>query len=537
MRERDRLRHARQLLAPAMPCMAGLYGGICMTSLKELLRLVLTTTLSNRQIGLSLGLSHNTVNRYRHLARSQPLSWEKLASSSEDDLDRLFNRVTGRRMEKQHPDWAWVHEQMQIPGMTRTVLWEEYRRSCPERALAYSQFSHYYRRYLRTLNPTMRQHHAPGDRAFVDFSGKRPSYIDPCNGKHVPVELFVGVLGHSNRVFAMACPNQRVAHWIHAHVCMFEAFGGAPRLVVPDNLRSAVTKSGRDPVIQRTYQDMAAHYGTAILPAQSRRPRDKAKAEGGVLIVQRWVLLCLRHRTFFSLAELNQAIQEQVDAINRRPFKKMTGNRMERFEAEERAALLPLPTTPYVLGEWTASQVVPTDYHVHLDKHWYSVPFSYIGRAVEGRLATHYVEIYCAGVRIATHPRGKTDETTTDPGHMPKAHRTYAERTPEKFLEWAEQVGPATSAFVKHQFDRQHPPLGLPCCDRVKGLARKYGVAELEAAAQRAVDICSLSEKTLRAFLRHPRRPVDQAEAEDSVELPKHDNIRGGDYYAPAKGA
>ena len=460
-----------------------------------------------------------------------------MASRSDDELDHLFNSATGRRVAKQHPDWAWVHAQMQYPGMTRTVLWEDYRRSCPDHALASSQFSHYYRQYLRTLHPTMRQTHPPGERAFVDFSGKRPFYVDAATGQRITVELFVGVLGYSNLVFAMACPSQQLMHWIDANVCMFEAFGGVPHIVVPDNLRSAVTKPGRDPVIQRTYQEMAVHYGTVILPARSRRPRDKAKVEGSVLIVQRWVLLCLRHRTFFSLAELNQAIAERVEALNRRPFKKMEGCRRDRFENSEKTALLPLPATPYELGEWTVAQVVPTDYHVHLAKHWYSVPFTYIGRAIEGRISAHHVEIYCAGVRIATHRRGASGgEPTTDLSHLPKEHLAYAERTPEHFLAWAEQVGPATATFVRHQFDRPHPALGLPCCDRLQGLARKYGTADLEAAAQRAMTIHSLSEKTLRALLANRRYEVPREEDADTT-MPAHDNIRGGDYFAPAKEA
>lgn len=355
--------------------------------------------------------------------------------------------------------------------------------------------------------------------------------MNRATGEHVVVELFVGVLGYSNQVFAMACPSQQLAHWIHAHLCMFKAFGGVPRLIVPDNLRSAVTRSGRAPVIQRTYQEMAAHYGAAIMPTRPRRPRDKAKVEGGVLIVQRWVLLCLRHRTFFSLGELNEAIRERVDALNQRPFKKLAGSRQDRFESTEQAALLPLPATSYVLGEWIATQIVPNDYHVHLEKHWYSVPFSYLGRAVEGRIAAHHVEIYCSGVRIATHPRGNADGTTTDPAHMPKAHRVYAERTPERFIAWAEEIGPATAAYVRHQFEGSHPTLRLPSCERLQELARKHGVAELEAAAERAVAVKSLTEKTLRAFLSHPRNSDTRNDEDVPGGPPTHGNIRGGKYF------
>lgn len=507
-----------------------------MSSLKEILRLVLTTPWSNRQIGRVVGRSYNTVARYRHLVRIHSFTWSDLAERPLNELDALFNRVTRRTEEKQHPDWAWVHEQMQHRGMTRTLLWEEYRRACPEHALAYSQFSHYYRAYLRKLHPVMRQHHAPGERVFVDFSGRRPTYIKPETGERVDVELFIGVLGYSNYVFALACPSQQVPQWIKAHVQMFDAFGGSPQVIVPDNLRSAVTRAGRDPIIHRTYQEMASHYDSVVLPARARRPKDKAKVEGSVLIVQRWVLLRLRHRTFFSLTELNQAIADLVAELNRRPFKKMEGSRLERFEASESAALRPLPEQPYEHGDWTASQTVPADYHVRLDKHWYSVPFTYIGCAVEGRLSADAVEIYCSGVRIASHRRGAADGTTTDPGHLPKHHAMYAARTPEHFARWAESIGPATAAFVQKQFERSHPGLGLPCCDRLQALARKHGAAELEAAVQRALDIRSPSEKTVRALLSSGRHHASSdAVDETAATLPAHRNIRGSAYFASAK--
>lgn len=504
-----------------------------MPSLKELLRLVLTTSLSDRQIGRAVSLSYNTVARYRRLARSLTVTWESLAHASYDDLDRLFNQTLRRMVPKQHPDWVWVHEQMQHRGMTRTLLWEEYRRTCPDNALEYSQFTHHYRQYLRTLHPVMRQPHAPGERVFVDFSGKRPTYTDPSTGQRIEVELFVGVLGYSNYVFAWACPNQQVPQWIKAHVLLFEALGGVPHIVVPDNLRSAVTKPGRHPVIHRTYQEMATHYGTVILPARARRPKDKAKVEGGVLIVQRWVLLRLRHRTFFSLTELNQAIAELVAELNRRPFKKVEGSRVGRFEGSEQSVLWLLPERRYEYGEWTASQTVPPDYHVPLGKHWYSVPFTLIGCAVEGRLTADTVEIYSSGIRMASHRRGAPGGTTTDPAHRPKHHAAYAEHTPEHFLRWAQSVGPATVAFIQHQLDRPYPGLGLPCCDRLQSLARKFGAVELETAAQRALEIRSLSEKTLRALLSSRRHHAARPDADDATASPsEHSNIRGSTYFA-----
>lgn len=509
------------------------YSGSLMAHLKDILRLICTTDFGDRAIARALHVSHNTANRYRHLVRSQGRNWTNLESLSNDELDRLFNVSPGRLARKEPPDWAWVHQEMQHRGMTLTVLWEEYRSAHPETALAYSQFTHCYRKYVRRLHPSMRQVHRPGEKAFLDFSGKRPFYVDRATDGKVYTELFVAVLGYSDYAFAKAYPDQTVPNWIQANVDMLEGYGGVPSALVPDNLKSAVIQCKPEPIVNRAYQELAAHYGTVVLPARPRRPKDKSKVEGMVLIVQRWVLLRLRHRTFFSLAALNRAIAELMDELNRRPFKKLPGTRLERFEITDRPALSPLPVARFEFGEWTAAQTVPNDYHVCIIKHWYSVPYTYIGRVVEGRATLTQVEIYCSGVRIATHPRGEPGDATTDPAHRTEAHRAYAERSPEHFIEWAEGVGPETLALVKQLLDRPRPMLALPSCDRLRHLAKTHGTEAFEAAAKRALELHSPSSKTIRALLANRRHhPARDPDAEAKCAPIHHANIRDKDYYS-----
>jgi transposase len=504
-----------------------------MARLKDILRLLYTTDFGDRAISRALHVSHNTVNRYRHLVRSQGKAWADLEPMPDDEVDRLFNASPGRWVRKEPPDWAWVHQEMLHRGMVLTVLWEEYRATRPETALAYSQFTYCYRKYVRRLHPSMRQIHRPGEKAFLDFSGKRPFYVNQATGERVYAELFVAVLGYSDYAFAKGYPDQSVPSWIQANVDMLEAFGGVPAALVPDCLKSAIIRSKPEPIVNRAYQELAAHYGSVVLPARPRHPKDKPKVEGMVLIVQRWVLLRLRHRTFFSLTALNRAIAELMDELNRRPFKKLPGSRRDRFEKEDKPALLPLPTQRFEFGTWTAAQTVRDDYHGAVEKHWYSVPYTYIGRVVEGRATLTQVGVYCSGVRIATHPRGQPGGFTTDPAHRPEAHRAYAERSPEYFMAWAEDIGSATVALVKRLLDRPRPALALPACDRLHHLAQMHGTTEFETAAKRALELHSPSSKTIRALLANRRHhPPGDSEPEASSAPVPHANIRDKDYYA-----
>ena len=503
-----------------------------MNILLDIVRLITTTDFSDRWIGRYLGVSKTTVGRYHEEIDVKGYTWEYLSSLDFPALDALFNTRPRRFTKKRMPDFKQIREEMQKPGVTLLLLWFEYRDINPDDALSYSQFTHHYRRYLRSLGLVMRQNHRPGQFTFVDFSGKRPAYIDPKTGMPIPVELYVAVQGCSRYIFATAVLSQACIDWISANVQSMEFFGGATTAIVPDNLRAAVTKPGRPAEINRVYREFARHYGTTILPARPRKPRDKAKVEVAVQIVQRWILARLRHRVFFSLAELNAAIAELVRELNERPFKRFPGCRRSRFEQLDKPALRPLPATPFEYAEWTNAQTVGLDYHVLVCGHWYSVPYRLVGSKVDARYTAATVELFHQHVRVASHVRSHVQgEHTTDPAHQPEPHRAYAERTPEKLIAWATAIGPNTLAVVQRQFECDFPSMGLPACDTLQKLAKRYGSEALEAAATRAVEIKSLTVKSVKSLLSTGlyTRPLDRAHA---PALLNHSNIRGPAYFA-----
>lgn len=507
--------------------------------LHDIVRLVMTSTLSDREIGRYLGLSKNTIRRYRHLIGYGRYTWPELSSLDTESLDARFNKASRRLTQKRLPDFAFMHEEMQRTGVTLLLLWEEYRSGSPDDTLCYSQFTHLYRKYTRTIKLSMRQVHHPGEKGFVDFSGKKPRWVDPRTGEvHWP-ELFIGALGYSSLIFGYAVPSQTVEDWIECHVRMFEACGGVPGIIVPDNLKAAVVKAGSEPVLNRAYLDLARHYGTVVIPARARHPQDKPKAEVSVQIAQRWVLARLRNQTFFSLADLNREITRLVDELNNRPFKRIPGCRRSRFEEFERAALRPLPPERFEASRWSSVQTVPADYHVPIDNHWYSVPFHLVGAQVEGRIGSKTVEIFCRGQRVACHERSSQEGShTTSPEHQPPQHRAYAERSPDHFLAWARGIGPNTLAVIQHQFDRRLPMLGLPACDTLRRLAKQHGNDVLELAAKRAMEIKSPTVKSIRSLISTKRYRAAHENEGRQVDVSRHHhNVRGPEYFSHEGGA
>lgn len=503
-----------------------------MNILIDILRLLTTTNFSNRSISRSLGISKTTVGRYRAELAAKGYVWEYLSSLDFPALDGLFNARLRRFTMKRMPDFAKIHEELQKPGVTLLLLWTEHRAIDPDDALSYSQFTHHYRCYLRTLGLVMRQHHRPGEFAFVDFSGDRPSYVDPKTGISISAELFVAAQGCSHYIFATAVPSQSCVDWITANVQMMEFYGGAPAAIVPDNLRAAVTKPGKPAEINRVYREFARHYKTTILPARPRKPRDKAKVEVAVLIVQRWIIAKLRNRVFFSLAELNAAIADLLQQLNEKPYKRLPGCRRSRFELMDKPALRPLPATRFEYAEWVNAQTVGPDYHVLVCGHWYSVPYRLVGSKVDARYTSATIEIFHEHVRVASHVRSHVPgEHTTDPAHQPESHRTYAERTPEKLIAWATEIGTNTLAVVRHQFERDFPTLGLPACDTLQKLAKRYGPEALEAAAARAVEIKSLTAKSVKSLLSTGLYARSLKCAHPST-LSNHSNVRGSAYFS-----
>ncbi len=507
-----------------------------MRQVREILRLKYGQGLPHRAIARACGVGLGTVSEYCRRAERAGLTWPL-----SDDLDdaqleaRLFQRVHDLvGVPRPLPDMAWIHQELTRPGVTLQRLWLEFLEAHPD-TFRYSQFCLHYHRWARTLAPTMRQVHRAGEKAFVDFSGQRPVVCDPKTGELVPVELFIGVLGASSYTYVEACPAQDLASWISAHVRMLEFFHGSPAIVVPDNLRSGVTQACRyEPMINRTYLEFARHYSIAVVPARSGRPRDKAKAEAGVLLAQRWILAALRHRRCFSLAELNAAIRELLAPLNTRPMKKLGVSRRELFERLDRPALRPLPPTPYEFAVWTDCGV-NIDYHIEVVHNYYSVPYQLVHQRVEARLTGSTVEIFLKGRRIASHRRltGR-GQASTLPEHMPHAHRAHAEWTPSRLIAWAAKTGPATAQVVRDILaSRPHPEQGYRACLGLLRLGQRHGTTRLEAACARAAQLGASRYRTVQNILTTglDRVPLDEVSSPPRV-IPLHPNLRGAAYYA-----
>ena len=417
-------------------------------------------------------------------------------------------------------------------GVTLLLLWEEYRAGQPD-GYGYSRFCDLYAAWRGRLSPTMRQSHPVGERLFVDYAGQTVEIIDAITGEVRAAQIFVAALGASNLTYAEARWTQGLADWIGCHVNAFAFLGGVTRQVVCDNLKAGVTAACRyEPGINRSYADMATHYGTAIVPTRVRKPRDKAKVEVAVQLVQRWVLARLRHRRFFSLAELNSAIGELIEALNTRPMRHLGASRRALFEASERGALLSLPTEPYVYAEWRRCRA-GIDYHVEVYGHWYSVPSRLMRETIEARITEQTVELFHRGTRVASHLRSPLrGRHTTIAEHMPSSHRRYADWTPARLMREATVIGPSTAALVEQILHaKPHPEQGFRACLGILRLVRSWGGERVEAACQRGIDIGARSYSSIASILRNN---LDRAHRPQSVpdEPPvQHSNIRGGRYY------
>jgi len=426
---------------------------------------------------------------------------------------------------------------MKKKGVTLALLWEEYKAVYPE-GYQYSQFCELYRRWRGTLKVWMRQEHRAGEKLFVDYSGRTVDIVDPVTGEAKPAQIFTAVLGASNYTYAEATWTQSLPDWIGSHQRAFHYFGGVSELVIPDNLRSGVSKACRyDPDINPTYSDLAHHYQTAILPARVRKARDKAKVEAGVLLVQRWILAALRNRTFFSLTELNEAMAELLEKLNHKPFKKLPGSRKSLFESLDKPALKPLPQSPYQYAQWKKARV-NIDYHIEVDRHYYSLPYQLAGKRLDVRITSKTIECFDKGRRVASHRRMyKPWAFTTLPEHMPKNHREYLKWTPSRLLNWAAKIGPSTAHLAQSVMDlKPHPQQGFRTILGILRLEKTYGADRLEAACQRALDIKARSYRSVASILKNglDKRPALVREG-DGPPL-RHTNIRGAEYYSSQKG-
>lgn len=508
-----------------------------MRKIKEVLRLRYVCGLSEREIAASCRIAHSTVSNYLKRAEKAGLGWPEAAGISEAELGaRLFATShpppgDGRPL----PDCQYIQEELRSHrkvNLTLTQLWLEYKERHPD-GYQYTQFCEYYRRWCSKLDYCMRQEHRAGEKLFVDYSDGL-SLVDPRTGEIISTQLFLAVWGASNYTYAEASLSQALPCWIGSHVHAFEYFECVSRVVVPDNLKSGVTKASfYEPDLNPSYADMAAHYGCAVLPARPRRPRDKAKAEAGVLIAQRWILAVLRHRTFFSLAELNAAIRELLERLNTRPLRKMKRSRRELFESLDRPNALPLPQRPYEYAEWRKA-AVNIDYHIEVDGHYYSVPFHLLRERLDVRLTATTVEAFHRGERVAAHARSyERGHHTTVKEHMPPEHRRYAEWTPSRIVQWARKTGMATAQVVERVLaSRTYPEQGYRACLGILRLSHHYTPERVEAAARRALAFNTCTYKSMRAILVAglDRQAIPDAPPQ-RMSLPVHQNIRGREYY------
>ena len=506
-----------------------------MRKLKEVLRLH-SLGLSQHQIARSCAISQSTVHEYVSAAQAAGLQWPVPEDWGDQQIEQaLFPQRPAPAVWRKHPepDWARIHEELQThKDLTLQLVWQEGRENDPE-GYGYSRFCDLYRRWLKKLDLVLRQEHRAGEKMFVDYAGATIPAYDPQSGEAHPAAVFVAVLGASSYTFAEATAGQDLRNWTGSHMRAFEFFGGVVEVVVPDNLKSAVTHpSYYEPDLNPTYRDLGEHYGVAIIPARPYRARDKAKAEVGVQVVQRWIVAALRKRKFFSLEEVNQAIAELLVRLNERPFRKRPGSRATLFAQLDRPALKPLPATRFQFGEWKTARV-NIDYHIEVGRHFYSVPYALVHQEVDVHLTAETVEVLHRGVRVASHIRSDVAAKATSLSeHMPKAHQRYLGRTPSTLIEEGQQVGPSTGQLVEAILAaKRHPEQGYRSCLGILRLAKTYPPERMEAAARRCLRARAYNFQSMDSILKNQldRLPLPgDPPVRPAVD---HDNIRGAGYF------
>ena len=511
-----------------------------MKKINEVLRLR-AAGLSVREIARSTGAGRTTVYEYLVRADAAGLSWPLPEGMGHDEVEAvLFPPLTAALAERRPvPDWRYVHRELHRGRhVTLRLLWLEWRQDQPE-GWGYTQFCVHYRTWLGAQDVVMRLEYLAGARMLVDYSGDKVPVVDPGTAEVSDAEVFVALLGCSGLIYAEASMSQDLPSWLMAHVHAFEAYGGVTEATTPDNLKSGVTRACYyDPDVNASYAELARHYGTVILPTRAAHPRDKAAVEAGVLQVERWVLAPLRNRTFFSLAEANRAIRQKVAELNNKTFRGQPTSRRELFEELERPALKPLPAKRYELAEWK-KVTVNIDYHVELDKHYYSVPYTLVRQKLELRATKETVEVYKGGRRVASHAREHGRRRyITDPAHMPASHRAHLEWTPSRLVDWAATVSPHAAALAQKLLDsKPHPEHSYRACLGLMSLAKRYGNARLGAACARALASGALSYTSVKSILVEGLDRVPMSTASPAPVPPVHENLRGGSYYAEEKEA
>jgi len=501
-----------------------------MRKLKEAARLLLEFKLGVRQIARTCDISTSTAHAYVDRLKELDVPYGEIAVMGDDELEELLFPQGERAPAKPLPDFEYLSKEMTRPGVTLMLLHEEYKKDNPG-GYERSRFYELYSRWSKKVDPVMRFTHKAGEKMFIDFSGDKAHYQDPVTGEIIEAELFVSVLGASSYLYARAVPDQTVEHFVNCVMRAFEAYGGCAEYLVPDNLKSAVTHSSYyEPDINRTFAAMAEHYHVAVLPARVKKARDKAKVESGVLQAQRRILAVLRDRTFFSLAELNEAIVEETKKLNERPMTVINKSRHDLFLEIDKPALRPLPEERYAITAWKKAKV-HIDYHVDVMKTYYSVPYTLMGEDVDISYTSSMIEIFHRGRRVASHMRVyKPGAFVTDKLHMPHSHRQYLEWTPERIKSWGEKIGPSTrmlmEAIMEH---REHPEHGYRSCLGLIRLSKLYPPERVEQACLRALDLQAYNYKSVKALL---ERGLEKMSSEIKQKIiPLHSNVRGRSYY------
>lgn len=515
---------------------------ICMSKIKEVLRLKYLNQLSNRQIQSITGVSRNSVANYLNCFIELKVSLRDVLELKESDLEQLFHPNKSASSSKKsklkniHPDWNYVREELSKKGMTRALLYEEYKSAQPE-LYSYSQFNRYYAKFLKSVNPSMRQVHYAGDKLFIDYSGVTMPIVDQRTGEISKAQIFVSVLGASGYTFVHASPTQSTRDFINAHVLAFRFYNGVPNILVPDNLKAAVISHKKGVVkLNESYADMARHYGVAIEPARPYKPQDKAKVELGVKAIQRWILMKLRYHTFFSVDELNQQINLLLDGYNNKTIRRLGKSRTELFEQLDKPALHPLRANNYIYKEFKCA-TVGVDYHVELEGSGYSVPYQYLGKKVDITYSATSVVITLAGEIIAHHPRlFRPYHDSTLQVHMPREHEyQYEKWNPRRILNWANSIGVSTTALMQSIMEsRSHQVRGYKSCIAILSFSKTYGADALEMAATVAYELSIYKVASIESMLKTKSYLLHNSQtcANNNTFLNNHKNIRGSEYYS-----
>lgn len=500
-----------------------------MLKAREILRLKHQLGLSLREIGKSCNCGKTTVSEVLERAKAAGITWP-IGLSDKQLMSLLYPLVEQQKNPVPEPNMEYIFLEMKKKHVTLMMLWEEYKNEHHD-GIMYTQFCERYRKFKKVNQLEMHIEHKAGEEMQVDWAGTTLSYVDRGTGESHPAYIFVSVLPASNYPFAYAYGDTKLPNWIDAHVKAFEYFGGVPKVTIPDNTKTAViTPDLVDPLLNKTYHEMAQFYRTTLVPARSLKPKDKASDENMVGNISRRVIAALRNRRFFSLYEINQAIKQELNKFIHRSFQKIPGNRQIAFERIDKPALQSLPAKRYEFAEWKESKVA-FNYHVEFEGFFYSVSFTYVGQPCSIRATIKTIEVFIAGERVAAHPRNFNPykRYTTLPEHMPESHKAIAGWNTDRFLSWAEKIGPHTRQLIQHVLEsREYPVQTYRACMGIMRLSKSYPSEMMEKASQKALNQKTYSYKYISIILKQVTTDAGKPKAEKIIE---HANIRGSQAY------